>query len=181
MDELSPIIALVITGILTPIIVGWFNMRYEVSMKRALAAIEQGQRDADAKRDAARAEAQAERERSEREREEDVEWRASVDARLMSQEEWNADRAEWYEWRAQMEGSFAAIDDKLDKIRDGTQTTMRTDLIHLYEKYVTRGWITPEEKAAWFDMHKKYSSLDANGLIDSYKVKLEAIPEMEID
>lgn len=79
MDELSPIIALVITGILTPIIVGWFNMRYEVSMKRALAAIEQGQRDADAKREAARAEAQAERD-------ERSEWRKMVEKRLAEQD-----------------------------------------------------------------------------------------------
>jgi len=78
-DELSPIIALVITGILTPIIVGWFNMRYEVSMKRALAAIEQGQRDADAKREAARAEAQAERD-------ERSEWRKMVEKRLAEQD-----------------------------------------------------------------------------------------------
>lgn len=79
MEELSPIIALVITGILTPIIVGWFNMRYEVSMKRALAAIEQGQRDADAKREAARAEAQAERD-------ERSEWRKMVEKRLAEQD-----------------------------------------------------------------------------------------------
>lgn len=79
MEELSPIIALVITGILTPIIVGWFNMRYEVSMKRALASIEQGQRDADAKREAARAEAQAERD-------ERSEWRKMVEKRLAEQD-----------------------------------------------------------------------------------------------
>lgn len=79
METLSPILALIVTGILTPVVVGWFNMRYEVSMKRALASIEQGQREADEKRDAARAEAQAERD-------ERSEWRKMVEKRLAEQD-----------------------------------------------------------------------------------------------
>lgn len=125
----------------------------------------------------------AEREQAlaEREREADRKWRENVEQRLLSQAEWAADRQDWFDWRRRVEESYSVIDDKLDKIRGGTQTTMRTDLIHLYEKFTTRGWITPEEKAAWFDMHAKYSALDANGLIDSYKAKLESLPEREID
>lgn len=129
------------------------------------------------KRDEARTEREAEREA---EREERAEWRDRVEQQLRKHGEFIAERDDWFEWRRRIGESYASINDKLDKIRDGTQTTMRTDLIHLYEKYTTRGWITPEEKSAWFDMHAKYSALDANGLIDSYKAKLEMLPEREI-
>lgn len=82
-------------------------------------------------------------------------------------------RSESREWRD-------SLDTRIDALTDATQTTMRTDLIHLYEKYVTRGWITPEERAAWYDMHAKYSALNANGLIDGYKTRLEGLPDHEI-
>lgn len=125
------------------------------------------------KRDEARSERDEERKRVE-------EWRKRVEEQLRTHGEFIAERDDWFEWRRRIGESYESINDKLDKIRDGTQTTMRTDLIHLYEKYTTRGWITPEEKSAWFDMHSKYSALDANGLIDSYKAKLEMLPEREI-
>ena len=83
-------------------------------------------------------------------------------------------------WRKSMDGKMDEHDRKLDAITDATQTTMRTDLIHLYEKYTTRGWLTPEERAAWHDMHTKYAALNANGLIDSYGKKLDELPDREI-
>lgn len=78
-----------------------------------------------------------------------------------------------HEWREKMDG-------KVDTIMGATQTTMRAELIHLYEKYMTRGWITPEERAAWYDMHDKYSSMGFNGLIDSYRLKINNIPDREV-
>ena len=73
------------------------------------------------------------------------------------------------------------LEEQLTNLTAGVQSTMRTDLIHLYEKYTTRGWITPEELSAWHDMHEKYSKLDANGLIDSYGARLDALPVRVID
>lgn len=72
------------------------------------------------------------------------------------------------------------LDKKIDALTDATQTNMRAQLVHLYEKYVTRGWMTPEERAAWYDMHDKYSALDANGLIDTYRTKLADLPDKEV-
>ena len=37
------------------------------------------------------------------------------------------------------------LDAKIDTIMGATQTTMRATLIHNYEKYAERGWLTPEE------------------------------------
>ena len=77
------------------------------------------------------------------------------------------------QWRAKMDG-------KMDTIMGATQTTMRATLIHNYEKYQERGWLTPEERASWCDMHDKYSSMGFNGLIDTYRAKLNQLPDKEI-
>ena len=77
------------------------------------------------------------------------------------------------QWRAKTDG-------KLDTIMGATQTTMRATLIHNYEKYAERGWLTPEERASWCDMHDKYSAMGFNGLIDSYRRKLDDLPDREI-
>ncbi len=76
-------------------------------------------------------------------------------------------------WRQKM-------DVKVDTIMGATQTTMRATLIHNFEKYAERGWLTPEERASWCDMHDKYSSMGFNGLIDTYRSKLDALPDKEI-
>lgn len=76
-------------------------------------------------------------------------------------------------WRAKM-------DKKMDTLMGATQTTMRATLIHNFEKYSERGWLTPEERASWYDMHDKYSSMGFNGLIDSYRAKLDSLPDKEI-
>lgn len=84
------------------------------------------------------------------------------------------------EWRERIEGSMSDIDGKLDALNDATQTTMRTEILHLVEKFLTRGWITPEERASLFDMHKKYAALNANGFIDSYIERINHLPDREI-
>lgn len=77
------------------------------------------------------------------------------------------------EWRSKM-------DAKIDTIMGATQTTMRATLIHNYEKYAERGWLTPEERASWCDMHDKYSAMGFNGLIDTYRRKLDELDDKEI-
>lgn len=77
------------------------------------------------------------------------------------------------QWRSRME-------QKLDTMMGATQTTMRATLIHNYEKYADRGWLTPEERASWCDMHDKYSAMGFNGLIDTYRHKLDKLDDKEI-
>jgi hypothetical protein len=81
--------------------------------------------------------------------------------------------AESRAWRSSLDG-------KLDVLTDATQTTMRTTILHYAEKYLERGWVTPEERASLFDMHQKYSSLHANGFIDGYMARVEKLPDREI-
>lgn len=81
--------------------------------------------------------------------------------------------AESHAWRKK-------IDTKLDDLNNATQTTMRTQLLHMSEKYLTRGWVTPEERSALCDMHEKYAALNANGFIDGYMERVGRLPDREI-
>lgn len=80
----------------------------------------------------------------------------------------------------EMRTGFKRIDDKVDTLTEAQQTTMRATLIHNAEKYFERGWLTPEEQNSWCDMHDKYSALGANGLIQSYRQKIDALPHRQI-
>lgn len=73
-----------------------------------------------------------------------------------------------------------STDAKFDALTDATQTTMRTSMLHYIEKYLTRGWITPEERASLADMHRKYAALEANGYIDGYMRRIDQLPDKEI-
>ena len=72
------------------------------------------------------------------------------------------------------------LDRRFDVLMGATQTTMRAQLIHNAEKYFERNWVTPEERASWCDMHDRYSALGANGLIETYRRKIDALPDREI-
>lgn len=114
----------------------------------------------------------------------DEEWRATVDKLLEEQSESlkrvAEDRVDWYSWRAEIIELMDSQDGKLDTLTDATQTTMRTTLLHYIEKYLTRGWITPEERASLIDMHNKYAALNANGFIDGYMNRISKLPDREI-
>ena len=97
-----------------------------------------------------------------------------------AQAETEAKRRAEAEWRERVEGSVAGIDAKLDVLNEATQTTMRTTLLHYIEKYLTRGWVTPEERASLMDMHRKYAALNANGFIDGYMARVAELPDREI-
>ena len=97
-----------------------------------------------------------------------------------AQAETDAKRRAEAEWRERVEGSVAGIDAKLDVLNEATQTTMRTTLLHYIEKYLTRGWVTPEERASLMDMHRKYAALNANGFIDGYMARVAELPDKEI-
>lgn len=80
----------------------------------------------------------------------------------------------------EIHSGFKGLSTKVDKLTEAQQTTMRATLIHNAEKYIERGWITPEEFTSWYDMHDKYSGIGANGLIDTYRTKIAALPQKEI-
>lgn len=84
------------------------------------------------------------------------------------------------QWRTRMDEKMDSHAVDMAAIKDATQTTMRTSLLHYAEKYLSRGWVTPEERASIYDMHQKYSALNANGYIDGYIERVMALPDREI-
>lgn len=121
---------------------------------------------------------------TEEKRKADAEWRDTVDKLLAKQSEAlehvAQDREDWYAWRKDMVKLMDSQDGKLDNLTDATQTTMRTTLLHYIEKYLTRGWLTTEERSSLNDMHEKYAALNANGFIDGYMRRIESLPDREI-
>lgn len=78
------------------------------------------------------------------------------------------------EWREEMT-------EKMQLMTSSLQSTMRASLIHNAEKYFSRGSITPEEHASWCDMHDRYSAMGFNGLIDTYRAKIDQLPHVTVD
>lgn len=104
-------------------------------------------------------------------------FKAADEKRDQARAETEAKRATEAEWRKRIEESVADLKKDVTQSKDAQQSTMRQSLIHSYEKYVTRGWLTTEELSAWLDMHDKYSAMGFNGLIDTYR---ERIVQLEI-
>lgn len=110
-------------------------------------------------------------------------FKAADEKRDQARAETQAKRDAEAEWRGRIEAFVADLKKEITQSKDAQQSTMRQSLIHSYEKYVTRGWLTTEELSAWLDMHDKYSAMGFNGLIDTYRdriVQLEIRPLDEL-
>lgn len=110
-------------------------------------------------------------------------FKSAEDKRDEARAETQAKRDAEAEWRGRIEAFVADLKKEITQSKDAQQSTMRQSLIHSYEKYVTRGWLTTEELSAWLDMHDKYSAMGFNGLIDTYRdriVQLEIRPLDEL-
>jgi hypothetical protein len=93
----------------------------------------------------------------------------------------DAKRAAEAKWRDAVTTHMQRQDEHMALMTSSLQSTMRATLIHNAEKYFSRGSITPEEQASWCDMHDRYSAMGFNGLIDSYRAKIDLLPHVTID
>ena len=92
------------------------------------------------------------------------------------------------ESKIQSDKSHAETIERLDKqdelfslLLRSQQQTMRANLVHLAEKYLSRGWLTSEELKAYVDMYNAYSELGLNGYIKTYMDKLNALDIRTLD
>ena len=83
-------------------------------------------------------------------------------------------------WREGVDSALAELQRDSKATKEASQVNMRQNLLHYAEKYITRGWLTPEERAAIYEMHQKYTALDANGYIDGYMTRVMALPDREV-
>lgn len=83
---------------------------------------------------------------------------------------------------SEIRDGFSGLSKRVDNLQDAQASTMRTQLIHYAEKYLERNWFTPEEHQSWYNMYEMYLSIvGKNGFIDTYKERLERLPERELD
>lgn len=95
--------------------------------------------------------------------------------------ETDAKRKAEAEWRDAVIEHMSSQDRQMTLMTSSLQSTMRASLIHNAEKYFSRGSITPEEHASWCDMHDRYSAMGFNGLIDTYRTRIDQLPHVTID
>lgn len=95
--------------------------------------------------------------------------------------ETDAKRRAEAEWRNAVIEHMSSQDRQMTLMTSSLQSTMRASLIHNAEKYFSRGSITPEEHASWCDMHDRYSAMGFNGLIDTYRTRIDQLPHVTID
>ena len=76
----------------------------------------------------------------------------------------------------EQDAKLAEQDQKFDQVITAQQQSMRAQLVHSAEKYITRAWITGEELQTWEDLYASYDALPgANGYIAAYKQHLERL------
>lgn len=56
------------------------------------------------------------------------------------------------------------------------QAQMRTKLLELYDKYISRGWLSDDELADWENQYQAYHSLGQNGILDARRQQLLSLP-----
>lgn len=139
-----------LTILIAPVIMAWVGTKQEITLKKALAQIEQQGKDADAKRDAARAETQAKRAA-------EAEWREAVERRMDA-----------------FEQELRTMNDKVDSTLRGQLTQMRSDIVHKSHRYLDDlGCASTEEKQAYDEEYKEYAGLcEASGIKNDFVVGL---------
>lgn len=76
----------------------------------------------------------------------------------------------------EQDAKLAEQDQKFNQVITAQQQSMRAQLVHSAEKYITRAWITGEELQTWEDLYASYDALPgANGYIAAYKQHLERL------
>lgn len=74
------------------------------------------------------------------------------------------------------DAKLAEQDAKFDRVIDAQQQSMRAQLVHSAEKYLTRDWITGEELQTWEALYTAYDALPGeNGFIATYRQHLEKL------
>lgn len=83
-------------------------------------------------------------------------------------------------WRNKVLDRIGELGAKLDAVTEAQHVAMRQQLCHNAEKYIERGWVTAEERQAWWDMYNAYDSLGQNGYIASYWLRIQGLPIREV-
>ena len=128
--------------------------------------------------------------KTEEKRKADAEWRESVDRALGEQSEAlravAQDRADWYEWRAEMVERMDAQNERTMSMLKSQVTQMRSDCMHRIHRYLDDlGMASTEEKTAFWAEYEEYCELCEkygieNNFVKELAQRVMSLPEREI-
>lgn len=77
-----------------------------------------------------------------------------------------------------LETELSEVRDDLKKLKAGVQASNRADLQVLVDKAENQGWLSAYDKHRFYQLYQAYHNLGKNGVMDAYKDKVLALPDV---
>lgn len=77
-----------------------------------------------------------------------------------------------------IENELAEVIDDIKKLKVGVQASNRADLQVLVDKAENQKWLSQYDKHRFYQLYQAYHSLGKNGVMDAYKEKVLALPDV---
>lgn len=82
-------------------------------------------------------------------------------------------------WENKVVDLIKPLDTKLDRLTDGTISSLRADMMLMRDRFRDQGFASGNDKAAWNQLYKDYASLGGNHFreyVDQWKEEINALP-----
>lgn len=79
-------------------------------------------------------------------------------------------------WAASLRFRYKSMQTRQKATEMGVQALLRAQIIHIYNKYMERGELPIYERENIDQLVEQYKNLGGNGVIESLKEKMDALP-----
>lgn len=77
-----------------------------------------------------------------------------------------------------LETELSEVRDDIKKLKAGVQASNRADLQVLVDKAENQNWLSAYDKHRFYQLYQAYHNLGKNGVMDAYKDKVLALPDV---
>lgn len=77
-----------------------------------------------------------------------------------------------------LETELSEVRDDIKKLKAGVQASNRADLQVLVDKAENQKWLSQYDKHRFYQLYQAYHNLGKNGVMDAYKDKVLALPDV---
>lgn len=77
-----------------------------------------------------------------------------------------------------VENELSEVRDDIKKLKAGVQASNRADLQVLVDKAKNQNWLSQYDKHRFYQLYQAYHNLGKNGVMDAYKDKVLALPDV---
>lgn len=77
-----------------------------------------------------------------------------------------------------LENELSEVKEDLKKLKAGVQASNRADLQVLVDKAENQNWLSAYDKHRFYQLYQAYHNLGKNGVMDAYKDKVLALPDV---